>query len=379
MIITGEIADFLITKVDIEAFKSYKLPQAQVPSVKLKFKEEEYTVKFPTKEDHEAFLEKYNNESPDFLAYSVTLFDGEGNIEGGKIFFTEENAKTFISETKETEVEKVNVAKHEMVDAIGEQFEKYKKVTDNSIGDKNVTLIQTNNNIKIVKDDEDDEDDGIRQMDYVDIGELIEKTEKATVEKARGLLMSAAKFYLQRDITDETEFVAFKLKVEQGTLVDILIQMEITKKVVMNLANTVINGKPNAKLTESLTSAQRLIFDFNKFQLEFIRDLQKSLKELRTDEESEAFAFVRENPESQKQISESTGMIGEGYQTNDRVELIKELNKFLESNKTKTPASVNAKLNDPNDKELGEPLKIKGDDVLGDGETTDGSGLDSFE
>jgi hypothetical protein len=346
-------ADIITEKLDIvcvDIGPPYKLPNMTNWAINLKYKNKKYKLDFNSKIDAENFI-KESKEKGYIHNYLVNVFDSNGILLKTESFFVKSEAELFRKNLILESNKEIKEEEFKTIELIDEGFEKFLKSSPKK--DNNITLIQQNNYINQTNDD--NKNNSSSNTDYVNIDQLLLDNESIIKEKANNLLLSAAKFYLRINEIDNNDYLKYKLQLEQESLISILNQVEIAKVSIKKVAQQIINSPiVSPKLMDSLTSAQKFVFDVNKFQLEYIRGLEKSLKEHRDDIDSEMYG---ELPKVEDQ--EGVDVTGD-LKYSDRVKLIKELNEFVQQTKSiKTPASPNTKLNRDDDQELGEVAYIK--------------------
>lgn len=195
----------------------------------------------------------------------------------------------------------------------------------------------------------------------------------AMVIKARALLLSIAKFYLKNREVSEEEYTRYKLKTEEEGLASNLWQLEVARKSIYRAYEEIQMGKANPKMFEAMVAMQRLVFDMNKYQHEYLNNLETTLKTLREDLETADMEAREANTENVTWTDGEVKQIIRG-----KKELINELEKFrLKSGETKIPMSANPKLHDK-DSRLGDIAIINLDDGLKTDENDVGFQGDGF-
>jgi len=277
-------------------------------------------------------------------------------------FFSEADCTAYAEKSKETEIVKVEGAAARKLDEGTSFLESYIK----GDGDKAVAK-QNKGQLTVL------EDTGDLRADYRD---KLKKKEEELSEKAKGILVAVASFYLKgRQITDD-EYAKYKLKMEQEGLTSLLVQLDIAKQSIAKLSEDIHCGKASASSYEALTVMQRFVFDINKYQHEYVASMEKSMKQLREDVDNEEYG--KETEGQAATFDSKEGLLT----TNDRAKLIEEINIMVEKTKEKkTPLSPNKRLHKAGDTDAGDQVNIKHGDQLEDdgGSAEGGTGLETFE
>jgi len=303
-----------------------------------KSKKPKITKEFKTKIEAEEYTIKFNNK------WFVDISDGNNYIRS-ETFDTDTEAETFVKEHKEKEIKRITNKKDSLLEEettfLEEELKKSGSEVPAMIGDNDDLSEEIKEQLRKHKDDFD--------------GTL------ATAENdAKQLLMSVAQLYLDEGIIEDSNYVKFKMVIEQKGLASLVFQLDIARKALFKLSEQIHNGMHSARNYEVLTQLQRIVLDVTKYQHEYLDDIEESMKKLSNDYDS---GITKNNIGGTVETGDDgteVKIIG----TSNRTKLIDEINEIVEdSKKNKTPQSVNKKLHKDDD-DMTDAIEIKTEDDI---------------
>ena len=310
-----------------------------------------HIVSKPTKEEIISFLQ---DNSIEIKFYQLSIFDGGDNFLRDEYFVTENECNTYIVlhniEQKKITLEDQKKAIEKEVSFIDKYLEEGKN--DNyptDLGEMQQELSMDEVKARIKKE-------------YAENETLLKN-------KARNILISVAKLYLKgKKITDE-DYVKYKMKIGEEALAEILIQLYMSKKAIYNLYEKIESGElKSTSAYDSLATMQRLAFDISKYQMEYLTDMEKSMKSINLELEDDITDI------SHSEITDTNL-----FQTNDIKQLNKEIKLFIDQGTNpKIPKSVNKRLHD-DDENVGEEIILKEEESTPDDPNTKTNALDTWK
>lgn len=298
-----------------------------------KNKKPKITKEFKTKIEADDYTAEFNNK------WFVDISDGNHFLRS-ETFDTELQAKTFVKEKIAKDTTKVRNRQELVLEEETTFLEK--KV--NEAGGSQVPATT------------DDIDPEILEQ-LAKHKEEFDGSLQAAEADAKSLLMSVAKLYLDENVIADSDYIKFKMVIEQKGLSSLVFQLDIARKALFRLSEQIHNGSHSARNYEVLTQLQRIVLDVTKYQHEYLDDIEESMKKL-----SDDYDTGRTKTTGETIVSDEDGNEVKIVGTNSRASLIDEINEIIdESKKTKTPQSVNKNLHIDAD-DMTDAIKIKTDD-----------------
>lgn len=114
-----------------------------------------------------------------------------------------------------------------------------------------------------------------------------DKSDKEAAMKARNLLLSIMTLYFEKGLIGENQYLSYKMDVEQKSLQSLIFQLDQAKKTIYKISESIhLDLCPSGqipRMIEVLTGLQRVVLDISKYQHEFIRDIEKQVRELKNE------------------------------------------------------------------------------------------------
>lgn len=171
--------------------------------------------------------------------------------------------------------------------------------------------------------------------------EFIRNEEECGI-KAKNLLINVANLYLKNKLITENEYLKTKIDIEASSLASLIFQLHTTRKAIYKLSEKIHLGEATPRHFEVLTGLNRIVLDITKYQREYIKEIEDSMKQMFLD-----FADMPNKEEYTLEESKNSGL-----RLNDKKKLIEEIRSYiLETKSERTiPRSRNTRLdsNDPN-------------------------------
>jgi len=293
------------------------------------------TMEFDSKE----LAETYSTENNKIF---VNIHDGGGNILNTEEFDDMKSANDFVVSNKKSEHKKINKQEHEQKNSEITFFEKiisdFEEQPTIQMGDESDAGVYDNSELKSVH--------------ATEFNEMVSVSEN----KARSLLMSVAQLYVDKNMMDQSDYIKFKMVIEEKGLSSLVYQLDIARKSLFKLSEQIQTGMHSPRNYEVLTGLQRIVLDVTKYLHEHLGSLQESFKTLAED--------LRNNAKPDENNSEIIDTTATVLETKSRSMLIDEIKNIIKESKAqKTPQSHNDNLKVDNDDEMGDAIIIKhGDD-----------------
>lgn len=301
----------------------------------------------------------------------IELVDLDGNAVGKpKIFDKQEDADEFY---RQNLISNKAILRNEEDD---DDDEIIKELESNfmELGSK---MLQASENNMPELDEEAEEELRKQKEEIRESEKVYDESATASMMAAKELLKSVAELYLDKKIIEKYPYIKNRLYYEEQSISNITLQIIIANKVLKKYYKEIIKN-PNAKNIETLGKLQKTILDISKYQRDYLGEIEKSFKQLKTDEESNQFVNDYVDVDAEEIVEEENGLIT----TNSRQKLIEELrNLHYESQKTynRIPLSPNRNLQIDDDRLEDAAIINEGtdfDEEEGD-MIVEGNGLDS--
>lgn len=297
----------------------------------------------------------------------INIFYDNGNLKGSKEFDTEDLA--FIARDKMVDEEdgkkEKTVAKKEKTVAT-----KKSVFLENTFGDDEMGDIIPTNDIFGGETEES------LQAKIDDHKTEFEEEEDKCIMEAKNLLMQVAQVYLDEKFVKESEYLKYKLALEEKGLAGLVFQLNITRRAIFKLSEKIATDEATPRHFEVLTGMNRIILDITKYQHEHLSKLEDSMKRFQVDNvEAEIRKGTTNNSDENAIDAEGTVI-----DTHSRKQLLNELNDIImEAQKQKIPKSRNTKLHD-DDPNVGEvDYDEPQNDDVGEDDVGDTGGLSTWE
>lgn len=301
----------------------------------------------------------------------VELVDLEGNIVGkAKIFNKQEDADEFY---RQNLISNKAILRSEEDD---EDDEIIKELESNFM-DLGSKMIQASENNLPELDEEAEEELRKQKQEIRESEKVYDESASAAMGAAKELLKSVAELYLDKKVIEKYPYIKNRLYYEEQSISNITLQIIIANKVLKKYYKEIIKN-PNAKNIETLGKLQKTILDISKYQRDYLGEIEKSFKQLKTDEESNQFVNDVEDIEAEEVLEEESGLIT----TNSRQKLIEELRNLHQESQqvySRIPLSPNKNLQIDDDRLEDAAIINEGtdfDEEEGDMKV-EGNGLDS--
>lgn len=319
--------------------------------------------------DRARAFEWRDNQKKTVTYFEVTISSQTGDVVDTKFFANRSDALTFSKDHKQKQLQAID---QNTIDKIDQEEGFLAKYAKDSKQDQFHTLMMEAGQTKAPLTSETSEVDQRK----LEIRNELDTYGSAMTIKARALLLAVAKFYLRNKEINEEDYAKYKLKTEEEGLASNLLQLEIAKQSIYKAYEAIQIGAANPKMFEALTAMQRLVFDMNKYQHEYLNNLENTLKRLKEDLDAVEMEQREANTEDVTWTDGEVKKVMRG-----KKELILQLEMFRQGNNQKIPMSANPKLHD-NDPRLGPVVQINLDDGLKINEADEGKfngdGFDSF-
>jgi len=178
-----------------------------------------------------------------------------------------------------------------------------------------------------------------------------DKLDKESKAEAQNLLMSIVTLYFKKGLIDDNEYLKHKMNIETKSLSALVFQLEQAKRVIYQLTEQLhLNLIPVGSIprtVEVMNGLQRTVLDISKYQHEFVRDIEKQIREFKNEmaEEGKINETVGDNQETE-QLTEITLI-----STTDKKRLLEDMKSFLMEHREdlQVHKSKNVKLNGAED------------------------------
>lgn len=190
----------------------------------------------------------------------------------------------------------------------------------NSLDKYQQTLIQ-----KIQKDKE----NNIVDPEYFDDEELeaeeleaefevfYNKASQEAQERAKRLLTSLAKYYLDAEIIDKNEFLQAKIEIEEQSVSGLIFQLDMSKIAIKKLVQKIYMDKSATKGYEALAKLQRIVVDVNESISKLVKESVKDMKDMKD-------RFLEQGMSQEEETAKILGeVVLSSENPNDAVEFIK--------------------------------------------------------
>jgi hypothetical protein len=190
-----------------------------------------------------------------------------------------------------------------------------------------------------------DEDDAETIKQKEEHKDEFDRNEEACKNEATNILMQLAKIYLSTDMINENDYIKFKLQLEQKSLSSLIFQLDVARKAIFKLSETIHLGNATSKHYEALTQLNRVVLDISKYQNEYLSNIGKSIKEIECDitlsKEKGALSDKRNSEDVE--FEEVDGDDEIMVTTNDRKKLIQIINEMKDESLFDTDSAVVSK------------------------------------
>lgn len=300
----------------------------------------------------------------------INIFYDDGNLKGSKEYDTEELALIARDQLIDEED-----GKQEKAVAKQEKKELVEKSTflENAFDENELNDIIPQDNIFGGESEES------LQEKIDEHKTAFEEEEEKCIEEAKNLLLQAAQVYLDGKFIQDSEYLQYKLKLEEKGLAGLVFQLNITRRAVFKLSEKIATDEATPRHFEVLTGMNRVILDITKYQHEHLGKLEEAMKKYQVDA-TEAEIRKGNSNSGDGEDDDAIDVEGTVIDTRNRKALLSELNGIIqEAQEQKIPKSRNTKLHDddPNvgDVDYEEPE----DENIGSDDLSDGGGLTTWE
>lgn len=218
-----------------------------------------------------------------------------------------------------------------------------------------------------------------KRAEYKEQFDAAEATSKL---EAQNLLISIVTLYFSKGLIDDNQYLKYKMDIEQKSLQALISQLDQAKKVIYKISESIHLGLiplgSVPRTVEVLTGLQRVVLDISKYQHEFIRDVEKQIREFKNE-------MVEENKVADSgTIAEAEFAESTVISVSDRKKLLDDMKEFIRDNKQDllVQKSKNGKLNLAENIEFSEENDGKRYMDVESGDAADGNaknGLDTFQ
>lgn len=178
-----------------------------------------------------------------------------------------------------------------------------------------------------------------------------DKLDSDSKGEAKNLLMSIVTLYFKKGLIDDNEYLKHKMSIETKSLSALVFQLEQAKRVIYQLTEQLhLNLIPVGSIPrtiEVMNGLQRTVLDISKYQHEFVRDIEKQIREFKNEmaEEGKINETSTDGQETE-QLTEITLI-----STTDKKRLLEDMKSFLTEHKEdlQVHKSKNVKLNTAED------------------------------
>lgn len=261
MRIAGNHEKILINRSGKRTTSPYRLPNQDLWGVSIKDdKKTLYKILFMDKKECENFLSRTSDE---LELIKLPIINESGKSVDEAYFFTLKSMDKFIKHMNKEDLNKIN-EEAKIVEA------KQEMTLEDMVSSYNPDSLGVDDDVEMA----------LEELD----AEYNEKISLAE-EKAKGLLVSIAEYYLGADLVTTNQYVRFKMQIEQSSLSSLVFQIDVSKKAIYSIIKQIHLGSANVKMYDSLASLQRIILDVNKYQSTLIKDMVADFKMIKEREQ----------------------------------------------------------------------------------------------